>query len=148
MSNHNAPNKSLNRAASDSVMIAMRKIIQAIDLNSKKLVKRVGLTGPQLVILQEISSWEEMTAGEIAKAVSLSQSTVTGILDRLQKRQLIRRRRSVGDKRRIMVGITDSGIQISQIGFVFCIYLVQPAKPGQQIVAIYHCPKSPSAVPV
>ena len=112
MCNHNAPNTSLNRAASDSVMIAIRKIIQAIDLNSKKLVKRVGLTGPQLVILQEISSCEEMTAGEIARAVSLSQSTVTGILDRLQKRQLIRRRRSVGDKRRIMVGITDSGERI------------------------------------
>ena len=40
----------INRTVSDSVMIALRKIIQAIDMNSKKLVKRVGLTGPQLVI--------------------------------------------------------------------------------------------------
>ncbi len=112
MCNDNAPNSSLNPAASDSVMIAIRKIIQAIDLNSKKLVKRVGLTGPQLVILQEIASRMEMTPGEIARAVSLSQSTVTGILDRLEKRELISRRRSDGDKRRIMVRISDSGKRI------------------------------------
>jgi len=106
------PVTTLNRAASDNVMIALRKIIQAIDRNSKQLVKRVGLTGPQLVILQEIASCTESTAGEIARAVSLSQSTVTGILDRLEKRQLINRRRSDDDKRRIMVRITGGGNRI------------------------------------
>lgn len=98
-----------NRTVSDSVMIALRKIIQAIDMNSKKLVKRVGLTGPQLVILQEISSLGEVTAGEVAHAVSLSQATVTGILERMEKRGLLTRQRSNQDKRRIMVRITESG---------------------------------------
>jgi len=97
------------RSVSDSVMIALRKIIQAIDMNSKKLVKRVGLTGPQLVILQEISNLGEVTAGEIARAVSLSQATVTGILERMEKRGLLARQRSASDKRRIMVRITESG---------------------------------------
>jgi DNA-binding MarR family transcriptional regulator len=100
------------RSVSDSVMIALRKIIQAIDMNSRKLVKRVGLTGPQLVILQEISSLGEVTAGEIARAVSLSQATVTGILERMEKRGLLARQRSDSDKRRIMVRITDSGKRI------------------------------------
>ena len=109
MRTHNTPTASLNRTASDNVMIAIRKIIQAIDLNSRQLHKRVGLTGPQLVILQEIDTCMEMTPGEIAKAVSLSQSTVTGILDRLEKRQLISRRRSDGDRRRIMVRVTEIG---------------------------------------
>ena len=52
-------------------------------MNSKKLAKRVGLTGQQLVILQEIYSLGEVTAGEIARAVSLSQATLTGILERM-----------------------------------------------------------------
>jgi DNA-binding MarR family transcriptional regulator len=101
-----------NRAVSDNVMIALRKIIQAIDMNSKQLVKRVGLTGPQLVILQEISTQGEVTAGEIARAVSLSQATVTGILERMEKRGLLARQRSDRDKRRIMVSITATGEQI------------------------------------
>jgi len=99
-------------AASDSVMIALRKIIRAIDMNSKKLVKRVGLTGPQLVILREIARRREVTAVQIAQAVSLSQATVTGILERMEKRQLIARQRSDRDKRRIMIRITANGDRI------------------------------------
>ncbi len=101
-----------NRTTSDRVIIALRKIIQAIDMNSKKLVKRVGLTGPQLVILQEISRCGEVTAGEIARAVSLSQATVTGILERMEKRGFLARKRSEHDKRRVMVRITDTGKQV------------------------------------
>lgn len=81
-------------------------------MNSRKLVKRVGLTGPQLVILQEISSLGEVTSGEIARAVSLSQATLTGILERMEKRGLLSRRRSEHDKRRVMVRISDSGMKV------------------------------------
>ena len=96
----------------NDVLIALRKIIQAIDLNSKSLVKRVGLTGPQLVILQYISSAKKISAGEIAKNVSLSQGTVTGILDRMEARSLVTRQRSNQDKRRVMISITDSGKEL------------------------------------
>ena len=112
MNQHSTTATGPMRTTSDSVMIALRKIIQAIDMNSKKLVKRVGLTGPQLVILQEISNLGEVTAGEIARAVSLSQATLTGILERMEKRGLLSRRRSKHDKRRVMVNITDSGKKV------------------------------------
>jgi DNA-binding MarR family transcriptional regulator len=97
---------------SDDVLIALRKIIQAIDLNSKRLVKQVGLTGPQLVILHYISSKEEISVGDVAKNVSLSQGTVTGILERMEKRELVARQRNSHDKRRVMVRITESGKQL------------------------------------
>ena len=100
------------RKISDNVLIAIRKIIQAIDLNSKKLVKQVGLTGPQLVILQEISRLGTVSVGEVAKNVSLSQGTVTGILERMEKRGVVVRQRSNQDKRRVMVRITESGNKI------------------------------------
>jgi len=102
------------REISDNVLIALRKIIQAIDLNSKQLVKRVGLTGPQLVILQYISAVEEISVGEVAKNVSLSQGTVTGILERMEKRGLVARHRSRHDKRRVLVRITESGKKFLQ----------------------------------
>ncbi len=107
--NHSLP---FSSSVTDNVMINLRKIIRAIDMNSKKLIKRVGLTGPQLVILNEIEHSGEISAGEVARAVSLSQATVTGILDRLEKRGLVHRQRSQHDKRRIMLSITDAGKQI------------------------------------
>lgn len=90
----------------DEVLIAIRKIIQSIDLHSRYLVRQVGLTGPQLVILQELSKLGEVSVGELSKAISLSQATVTGILERLAKRGLITRRRSDIDRRRVLVQAT------------------------------------------
>ena len=94
---------------SDSVLIALRKIIQAIDLNSRQLMKRVGLTGPQLVILKSIFTAGRISAGDVAKSVSLSQGTVTGILERMEKRGLVVRERGRQDKRRVMVQVTKAG---------------------------------------
>jgi len=94
------------------VLIALRKIIQSISMNSKSLVKRVGLTGPQLVILQELVHAGEVSVGEVAKAISLSQGTVTGILERMERRGLVGRRRSNTDRRRVLVQATATGKQL------------------------------------
>ena len=96
---------------SDRVLIALRQIIRSIDIRSKRLVKQFGLTGPQLIILQEIARAGEITASELAKAISLSQATVTGILE-LEKRTLITRRRSNSDRRRVKVSVTPNGRQL------------------------------------
>jgi DNA-binding MarR family transcriptional regulator len=101
--------KDSKRNTSDNVLISLRKIIQAIDLNSRQLVKRVGLTAPQLVVLQYIYSVNEISVGEVARNVSLSQGTVTGILERMEKRGLVARYKSLQDKRRVIVRITEAG---------------------------------------
>ena len=93
----------------NEVLICLRKIIQSIDLHSRFLVREVGLTGPQLIILQTIGRSGEITAGEIAKAISLSQATVTGVLDRLEKRGFVLRQRDALDRRRINVSISEAG---------------------------------------
>lgn len=93
----------------DAVLIALRRIIRAIDLRSKNLAQHHGLTVPQLVVLQEINRSEEVSTGQLAKNVSLSNATVTGILDRLAKRELVNRRRSGNDKRSVLVKLTGKG---------------------------------------
>ena len=90
--------------------MALRRITRAIDLYSSRLAQDHGLTAPQLVVLGELSRAEEITAGQLAKNVSLGNATVTGILDRLSKRGLIERRRAEQDKRRVLVKLTDLGV--------------------------------------
>lgn len=96
-------------ARHDEVLVALRRIIRATDLYSRKLSKFAGLTAPQLLIMQAIAARGEMTMGEIAGQVSLSQATITTILDRLEKRSLIERRRGSTDKRRVYASLTDAG---------------------------------------
>ena len=96
----------------DKVLVALRKIIRAIDLHSKKLERESGLTGPQLLVMQVISQAEPVTAGQIAREVNLSQATVTSILDRLEKKAYLRRERSQEDKRKVYVYLTEAGGQV------------------------------------
>lgn len=93
----------------DQVLISLRQIIRAIDLHSKRLERESGLTGPQLLVLQLIQRAGEITAGVIAREVSLSQATVTSIIDRLERKGILQRQRSTDDKRKVMVSLTEAG---------------------------------------
>lgn len=96
----------------NEVLVALRRIIRATDLHSKKLNKVSGLTAPQLLIMQAIRRLGEVAIGTLAKEVSLSQATVTTILDRLEKRALIYRQRSEVDKRRVYAQLTPAGEEL------------------------------------
>ncbi len=111
MVDNNGIRKDAADTVTNSVLIAIRKITQSISLNSKSLVKRVGLTGPQLLVLQAVAQSDEAPVGEVAKTVSLSQGTVTGIMERLEKRGFVSRKRSDFDRRRVLVRITEAGMQ-------------------------------------
>jgi DNA-binding MarR family transcriptional regulator len=93
------------------VMAALRRIIRAIDLHSRSLVQRFGLTGPQLVVLKELVETTPHTVGDLANAVNLSHATVTGILDRLERKGMVERKRSTEDRRKIIVSPTESAVE-------------------------------------
>ncbi len=97
---------------SKELLIGLRKITQAIDLHSKYLLKTVGITSPQLVILNELSHYESLSVSELSRSVSLSQGTVTEILSRLLKKNLVSKRKSDQDKRRSLISLTDEGKQL------------------------------------
>jgi DNA-binding MarR family transcriptional regulator len=100
------------RTVCEEVIVHIRKIIRAIELHSRYLVQCCGLTGPQLVVMKEISGGGEATVGEVARRISLSHATVSGILDRLESRGLVRRVRGCADRRNVLVTLTDSGVRV------------------------------------
>ena len=93
----------------EELLVSIRKVIRAIDLHSKQLNKSSGLTGPQLLIMQEIARVKGVTASQIAKSINLSAATVTNILDRLENKGLINRVRSTEDKRRVGLFLSEEG---------------------------------------
>ncbi len=99
----------IHMSSIDQVLIAVRRVIRATDLQSKFLARTTGLTTPQILILHTIHNQQELTIGQLAKAISLSQATVTTIIDRLEKRQLISRIRSARDKRKVYLELSDAG---------------------------------------
>ncbi len=95
-----------------SVLIALRKLMRVTDLYSRKLHKTSGLTTPQLLLLQSIKSIGEVSISELSNDVSLSQATVTNILDRLETKGLVIRKRSNIDRRKVHAYLTEDGKNI------------------------------------
>ena len=98
----------------EEVLVALRRVIRATDLHSRHLAKTTGLTAPQILSLQTIRNKGDVTIGELANAMSLSQATVTTILDRLEKRDLVYRERSTEDKRKVYACLTDKALEVLQ----------------------------------
>ncbi len=105
------PDVNVNKstAVSDSVLISLRRIIQAIDLHSRQLVRQHGITTPQLIVLKQIQGNSAITVSQVAKQVSLKQATVTDILNRLERKGLVQRQKDTSDRRRVLVKETDAG---------------------------------------
>lgn len=94
------------------LVAAIRRIVRAVDLHSRRLVAEFGLTGPQLAALQVAKRDPGASPSVIARHVHLSHATVTGILSRLGERGLVERRKSETDRRGVQVFVTDEGHRI------------------------------------
>ena len=93
----------------DDVLVSLRRILRATSIHSRKLGRSVGITAPQLMVLRAVHEQNVLTASEIARAVSLSQATITTIVSSLEGRELLKRERSTVDRRRVQVTLTDAG---------------------------------------
>jgi DNA-binding MarR family transcriptional regulator len=97
----------------EQVIAALRRITRAIDLHSRVLLQKCGLTSPQLAALQTIQRMQPVTVGVLAKEIHLSQATVTGILGRLESRGLVVRTRGSQDRRSVLVELTEAGDKLA-----------------------------------
>jgi DNA-binding MarR family transcriptional regulator len=98
-------------AVNDSIRIlqSVRRIAQCIEHHSKRLNTTHNITSPQLVALMAIVRLGPSTLKSIGRDIHLSASTVVGIVDRLEEKQLVRRERDTRDRRNVYVSATVAG---------------------------------------
>lgn len=97
---------------SEIMLVALRRVIRAVDVHSRSLVQSHGLTGPQSIILRTVVTAGGLTAGDLARRVSLSQATVTDIVKRLEAKRLLKRTRDEVDRRRVVITATGKGTEL------------------------------------
>lgn len=93
----------------DELLVSLRKIMRAADLHSQKLMKESGLTAPQLLVMQAIEREGSPPTSTLARQISVSQATMTRIIDRLERAGLVVRTKSETDKRVVNISLTDLG---------------------------------------
>lgn len=93
------------------ILIKIRKIVRSVDIESKKIQKDYGVSIPQVLCLNFLheSPNYQTTQGEIRKFLNLNPSTVSGIINRLEKKGYLARLPKSGDKRVVNIALTSAG---------------------------------------
>jgi DNA-binding MarR family transcriptional regulator len=96
------------------ILINLRKIIRSLNLESKRIQKEYGVSIPQLLALTflEQNSNYKSTHKEIANFLNLNPSTVSGIINRLEKKNLVARLPKIGDRRKTYISLTANGANL------------------------------------
>lgn len=99
----------------ESILRSLRRIMRAIAKYNRNLSSTSHLTIPQLFCLQQmLFANEDLTPGKLAENIHLSQATITGILDRLEARGLVKRTRGTKDRRQVTLTLTENGRQTAR----------------------------------
>ena len=93
-----------------SVLRSLRQIIRSVNEHNKQVRQRHKLTMPQLLCLHELLDGGACAAGMLSRRVGLSQATVTGVLDRLEAKELVLRTRDRNDRRQVLISLTELGM--------------------------------------
>jgi len=96
------------------ILIKLRKIIRSINLESKKIEKELGISIPQLLVLQYLSDQPDYRAfaKDIKGYINLNASTVSGIISRLESKGLVAKLPKPNDKRAVFITLTAKGAEL------------------------------------
>ncbi len=67
------------------------------------IARKAGLTGPDHKYLGLILQHKELTAGDLSKLTGLTTGAVTGLIDRLEKKKLLKRQFTKDDRRKVLI---------------------------------------------
>jgi DNA-binding MarR family transcriptional regulator len=87
----------------------LRVLFKSIQQHSKLVEKKCGLTSAMLWMLWELFTTPGMKVSQLAHALSIHISTCSNMLDKLESKGLVKRRRSDQDQRTVQLYITDMG---------------------------------------
>lgn len=93
-----------------ATLSALRKILDAAELENRKMAAATGLSPSQALVLRQIGAHNGITPGAVATALRFGQATITNIVDKLVDAGLVTRARSDNDKRQILVQATPEGL--------------------------------------
>lgn len=92
-----------------SSLVALRRILRATESSARALARETGLTTPQLMVLEHLRGGAEATPKTLARSVGVAQATATVLIEKLEQRGYIRRRRGETDRRQYWLSLTGTG---------------------------------------
>ena len=95
-------------------MQSLRRIFKALQDYSHEVSSQYGITGPQLWVLKTVLEDENLSVGKLSEKMYLHPSTISGVIDRLERKGYVSRDRDREDRRIVMVQLTPRGKRLAK----------------------------------
>ncbi|MDH4204982.1 MAG: MarR family transcriptional regulator [Desulfobacteraceae bacterium] len=96
------------------IIFSIRRLIQASELYTKELNRKYQISAAQLNCILTLYDYGPLPPSKIADHMMVKSSTVTGVVDRLEKKGLAERMRNSPDRRVINIQLTKAGKELAQ----------------------------------
>jgi len=117
--------RSNGRVSADAASVGLGEVIEfmrllwavdhGLEASSKQMDALFGVTGPQRLVIRIVGRHPGIAAGRVAEILHVHPSTLTGVLQRLEKQGLLRKRLDPRDGRRILLTLTDEGHSLAAV---------------------------------
>ncbi|EES90777.1 MarR family transcriptional regulator [Clostridium botulinum C] len=96
------------------IALLIKEINSKINFKVTEELKNIGLTVPQITAIKFIAHRKQVTSSELSEEMSITKATVSGIIDRLEKMNIIKRVRSKEDRRIVYIVFSDEGLNLAK----------------------------------
>jgi len=110
----NGSSEQLFQDKTEKIIFCIRRLIQSAELYSKELNKKHAISAAQLNCLLSLHEHGPLPPSQIARYMLVKSSTVTGVVDRLEQKMLVKRVRNSPDRRVITIELTAQGRQLAK----------------------------------
>lgn len=93
----------------------VREVTGQSVLLGQAIARRAGLSPADLEVLGAIDQHGPLSAGQLCELTGLSPAAVTGLIDRLERAGVAARRPDAGDRRRVLVGVSEGAARVAAL---------------------------------
>jgi DNA-binding MarR family transcriptional regulator len=91
----------------EEIFSVIKRIMWLIKQNFEKDFKKMHVTQSQILVMRVLNYYGDMKVSDISRELDLSNSTVSGIIDRLVEKKIVQRKRSEKDRRVVMISLAE-----------------------------------------
>jgi MarR family transcriptional regulator, lower aerobic nicotinate degradation pathway regulator len=95
-----------------AAMNAVRSIVRALRVSSRMIEGKMGMSGAQLFVLQQLDERPAESLNDLAERTATHQSSVSVVVRRLVERGYVTRTASETDRRRVELALTPLGVEV------------------------------------
>lgn len=93
----------------------LRRVCYKIKKKGREILNDVDITPPQFEALQYLRKEDNLTIGELSSRMYLACSTVTDLLDRMERNELVKRVKDENDRRIVRIVVLPRGHELIKL---------------------------------